>query len=730
MIVADAARKPAKENTITPEILEIIALLHHCGFMPQSIYSYTPSDEATSLQQPPTLHLLSSNILTSLSDAAWKAHEKSVVEEARAKGGAYAASRPEIPGSQYNVRIAGLGHEIWLELVLWSCLHGGWILDGASVLGAVARQKDPQRWPILSWREIVTPIVRAGQENSVDWNEVRYLLNSGTVYGNPTLNAEIRKKVRRTVSAEVVAAYADALINIVRVGVGVRGTAPGVIVQLLQTLKRFLETNNLSLGTMSWDSIILRIIESQGVDIEVEPGLAERIIDLSSPFGQEPGSTNSPARNEQWEPQPVYIHDGTAAPLGLTHRILQAYIRVGNLGGALRVLNALQKRTDQDKQRSIEAFFQKTKGLSVDPLNSALHPDPPSGLDFESQYAGIEYPNFFMQLPVTVLAPLLDLIVDAGALDFGTWLLRAQDVDGPVIPESLYADDVMAPALIRFAAAAQDKVLLRKIIDLESAKARGADRGKRSTRFSGQVLVSFLESQLESRNWEAAEKIMDVLLDTPSVSYTDLVAAMLARAMLRQARHAVFGNSDGQPRPLTRGEYGQAFVMLRRFVRKVYGIQNLPKKPLYSVLAVLASINKAWKSLCESLPPPTASRIKGEVVLSPRSFNTVLEGVVDAYIPREDQDPIRVAVRFKPDISTIRIILRKAVEEERKAANWATRQLRSLGLREGDIQEELKRSLRTEKVHDPVSESRAETEEGENEPEARDVDLSRGGETC
>ncbi|KAK6435702.1 hypothetical protein LTR95_008114, partial [Oleoguttula sp. CCFEE 5521] len=60
-------------GAMKPEVLEMIALVHHHGFMPASTYSYTPSDSPDAIQQPPTLHLLSSKIMTALSDAAWHA---------------------------------------------------------------------------------------------------------------------------------------------------------------------------------------------------------------------------------------------------------------------------------------------------------------------------------------------------------------------------------------------------------------------------------------------------------------------------------------------------------------------------------------------------------------------------------------------------------------------------------------------------------------------------------
>lgn len=44
---------------IQPEILEMIAFLHHKELMPLSIYGIRPSDDSTAIQQSPMLNILS-----------------------------------------------------------------------------------------------------------------------------------------------------------------------------------------------------------------------------------------------------------------------------------------------------------------------------------------------------------------------------------------------------------------------------------------------------------------------------------------------------------------------------------------------------------------------------------------------------------------------------------------------------------------------------------------------
>lgn len=744
MIIADAARAAKATDqgrNITPEILEIIALLHHHGIMPASIYSYQPSEDSTALRQPPTLHLLSSHILTSLTDAAWRAHETLVVEEAKARGGQYASLRPELPGSMYKVRVAGLGHEVWLELVLWSCLHGGWTLEGASILENIARQGAKGQWTVLSWRELVQPVIKAGQENDINWDEVRYLLNSGSVYGDPTSAQASKKRVKRTISGEVIAAFVDALVNSVRTSVGERGISPGAVLIILQSLKTLLERNNLSLGTTSWDAIVLRLIESQGIDIAKEPGVAEKILQLSPQFGQELDSANAPARTEDWQPLPVYTLDGTAAPLGVMHRILRSYIHVGNMGGALRVFTALQEMTDRNKQISIKNFFRRDKALERRLASEEL--------DFESHYSGIEYPGFFPQIPVTILAPFLDLVTEARAFDFGTWLLRSEDVDGPIISESMYSDLVMAPSLVRFASAIGDKAMLVKLLERQTTTDEGP------TKLPERTLLAFLDNQLITKNYKSVQTMLDIIAKNPQYSLNETTVASLIRAVLREPTPSDALAFDHE------SDLVKAFRNLWNSTKSQIREKNRSQlyPPFRTMLFVLASIDEKWADLCP---------LKGRqaYTLNNKSFNAILEGVLDSYgsergkgflsqfwspaldsfeLPSDFQDieerdgsvtrmsaetPGRYVSRvgtdrfafdvfgksfdkseagrpkigqvfgsFRPSTSTLRIILRKCLEEHEGLGRtqlssdleWAARRMKLLGLRNRDTREEIER---------------------------------------
>lgn len=589
------------EGVVKPEILEIIAYLHHQEIMPSSIYSQKPGTDHSAIQQPPTLHLLSSRILTSLSDAAWRAHERAVVEETKAQGGEYVPLRPEIPGMAYRVHVAGLRPEIWLELILWACLHGGWIVEGAAVLRAVYRQKPA--WKPLSWRSLVP-----SEESGVpDWDKLDYLFNTrSSATMDPPESPPL--DVSRTVSSEVINAYVDALLSVIDVGVGDRGAPPGHILSQMTLAKGFLGRSDLRLSGGSWDAVILRFVDSQAGN-PVQYNL-RRLAGLTPKFGHEVEAANASSL-------PDYVTDGSASFVGLCHRALHTEVRAGNVEGALRVFKLLQNTTDGNKRRSLEAFF-KT-------IQHAQEKDTaPNGADlFTSNYSRINYPAFDLQIPTTTLGPFLELVTDAQAYDLVKWLLYSKEIDGPLIGDHLYNDPAIAPALVKFATMTNDRALLSKLIDLRAQQNTVTGDGPT---LPNNVLRSFLDTQFSLRRWDAATRILELMNDLPSLSWNLVNLATLARTMLR-LRHAAKSGSVESERSLARAQDIFSEMVQGAHSRSLYKA-HFNAAQVSVLLAVLSAIDAYWARFCVDLRQP-----KGHLTfhLSAMPFNLVLEGVVEAH---------------------------------------------------------------------------------------------------
>ena len=582
MIIKDAT----ESTSIRLEILEILALLHNRGIMPESIYKYTPAQEHTAMRQPPTLHLLSSRILTSLSDAAWRAHEKRIVDEAREIGRSDSIIRPEIPGSVYRVRVGGLRHEVWLELILWACLQGGWLPYGASVLEATMESPKPYGWQALSWRELIHPPVKAGQERSINWEEVGYMVDTGGYADSPD-TVQQQAKVARTVSSEVVTAYLDGLISLVQIGVGRRGTASNFVVEYATKIKNFLLGRcSLGLEATSWDAIVQRIIESQTVNIADSPNLASKIIALSSSYGEEIHTKNSPTREEQWQPLAPYLVDGTAAILGVAHRIILANIRRGDLKAALQSFEYLQVKVDRNKRIALEEFFRTGKTERRPQKFNKI-----DKIDFSGPQSRPDYPTFFTQVPATTLAQLLDLVTDAGLVDFGKWLLYSNEPDGPTIHRGYYTNPVIAPALIRFATASRDRDLLESILQAIKLSAYKRDR-----HLAAPLLLSIMDSQLQLGEYSRAAVTLKSFSLHPLLTrgHVHNLVALMTRARLTAEYLPQLERSPDSRRQ----DLDQTRILFRRVAAGGIDTHPMLRQAVRDMLMVAACINEQWATLC------------------------------------------------------------------------------------------------------------------------------------
>ncbi|KAF2852189.1 hypothetical protein T440DRAFT_466896 [Plenodomus tracheiphilus IPT5] len=594
LILAASERSGTDGNTIMPHVLEIIAYLHHVGFIPESVYSYRPRSNDYTLQQPPTLHMLSSKILTALSDAAWKAHESSVKS---AKGGVKVSYflGHEIPGSRYKIVVSEVAPELWLELVLWSCLRGGWILDGAALLRRVALRRGEQKWALISWREIM----QAKEEKDSKTPAPSRIWNLFPRNADAAASPADRAQIRRTISGEVVSAFVDALVNHMRVGVGSRGTDPEVIIDLLKTLKDFLDTHNLSLGTTAWDSIMARLMESGGFDPEQRPELLMRIVGLAPGFGTEVTATNSSAAADADVP---FFFEPTTIPLSFLHRTMRAFIDIGDIKGAMTTLMLLQRHTDNNKQKSVQQFFEMLQRIPQ------LRRDEP----FTSSLPPVDFPAFDIKLPIPLLARLLDLITESKLFDVGRWLLFADDLDGPLIKPELRSHRNMAASVVRFGTLAGENELVLDIIK----KVGTWNQTHQQQRMPAEVLIALLCCQLKLRRWESVRGMQRYVEETLTFRPRPVIFSTFAAELLRTAQDTKEAKEQAK----------EAFSGLL-FAWEQLCMNNI-RNELYCILSIMSTVDNEWKEYCSRF---LAVSWRQAIELSTDDFNRMLGGVLDGY---------------------------------------------------------------------------------------------------
>ncbi|KAF2097302.1 hypothetical protein NA57DRAFT_41146 [Rhizodiscina lignyota] len=607
MILRAARADEAESERIMPYVMQILAILHHNDIIPASIYRSAPPGDQFSVHQPPLLHMLSSLILTSLSDAAWKAQESTNAARSKETGAQYRFLGRGMPGLAFRGQLPTLRHEVWLELILWSCLHGRWIEEGASILRDTEAQSEESPWSLICQTQKVVE-----SEETLTAQKASPLARLLGMSGEDKDDFG-SDRVEKTISTEVVTAFVDGMLNHIRVGVGNRGVQASVALHYIQDFKRMLDAHDMGLGVMSWDAVIVRFLESEGVNAELNPGLLRGILQLAQPFTREVKLQNTPTAIDVSHKRVPYMFDPSASALGLFHRSIRGFVTRGDASGALKTFEQLQNFTDRNKTAAIRNFFEHS--IHADFFSMPVD-------DFTSNVAELAktYPSFHPQLPPRVLADLLNLTTTSKAYDFGRWLLYSDDVDGPLITNSSYADDVFAAALVRFGTATRDKELLSRVIESQS---RASTLRHGHAQLNGRVMRAFLLSQIEFRRWESVENTLDQLRSRPDATWNVNTLAVLAREMLRMD---AVPESESPPAKIFLRLCQGFYTPIRRreeengWAKKVFAMD--------SILAFLSSLSPEWARLCKmgrrrSAPHPHHMNI--------HSFNNLLQGVADRF---------------------------------------------------------------------------------------------------
>ena len=682
---ADRAEEDETFDLIMFNVHRILAYLHHINVLPETIYNYKAADDQSVVQRPPTLSSFSSRIMTILSDAEWKAYEMSStvsLSESTKTGNIFG-----FPPSGLRPSIGKLDLEVWLDLVLWSCVEGGWITEGAWIVNEMMRRKGDQRWSAVNWHALHKPCVESDTWSRVKSEIARSRINQmgrGISIVGRLGGPDLVRIPPRTVSSEVVVALIDGLVNTTKRTVDLRSNGPAEIIQYLKACKSLLERKHFALDTNSWSAILLRLIESEGIHPETEPRVLEFLINLAPSYLKEIDPSNideSPGSSA-----PGYIADQSGFNVGLLHENLNTFSNRGDVQGALRTFRKLQALVDANRDKTIRA-------LTLD-----LSHQNPAEDDTELTLSGLDaISGVHLDIPVHVLAAFLDLVTDAKLFDFGRWLLRNDEIDGPIIMPEMYSNSSLQPPLLRFALATSDADLLDKVT-------KSLKRPLRAD-----VLKTLLHCQVAFQKWESVEELLAYIRgtknrgtnfqgtkfqgtkfeETKKVYWNAVDAMALARAVLRTEHDIKVGRMDKAH--LKSG----AYALLQNLLTGKYNTTNdasrlpdLRQIQLMNQLSLIfLTVPGSLSELATTLREP--SKMSARHFISSRAFNMLLEGVVENYgsiagrrlwhqwcrvvspntyqkLSQHPQDDRRVVV---PNLNMLRTILRPVLRARSSAGD-------------------------------------------------------------
>jgi hypothetical protein len=402
-----------ESQSIMDHVLDILAILHHNDTLPENTYWYSNSIEPTSLSQTPLLSVLSKEIFASILDAEWNLFQGELEEDAKFTS----AAQYPLPGFRFSETnnpngILPYAHSVWLELILWICLKGGWIIDGISILRQIIAFQGVNRWTAKSWHDMTS--------------------SKMAVCHIPD----------RTVSAELVTSYMDGLIRILDAKTLKWNQSGELAIEAFLELEQVLANADLPLTEKNWLGSRIHLHESSMMREDDNTNSA-RLLLANSIHKQSESHTPSPTTKSDAKPEDLDSNTDISIPSGdlrgvleLWHRTLTTEIDRGTL---INVKEALVARRLVQQQIS-------------------------------SNEAQSDHSN----MPEKLLKALIERIISENEADLGKEMLFLDKYPArPLVQYEAIQSQELAPSLIQYAVKFGDHSLLQSVLKAHSKPKSG-----------------------------------------------------------------------------------------------------------------------------------------------------------------------------------------------------------------------------------------------------------------
>ncbi|KAL8795138.1 MAG: hypothetical protein Q9182_007563 [Xanthomendoza sp. 2 TL-2023] len=613
---ADYELASVKARSIMACVLRILANLHNVGAVPLSIYTQNSAADPSVFQRPPTLYFWSLRMITDLADACFysmsprPSSDPTVAFTLQNTNDTSGNGSPEIALADIMPEVEP---QLWLDLVLWCCVDGGWITEAAELVHEMwTKSTEGRQYAVIDWhtlREQTAPKLpwTTRLRLAIKGSRIRDF-EAGASLGIHDERPSLLKPPERTVSSEVIAALVDALVNTTSSQPNIAGNKPSNVEKYISICKMMLDREELGPGSNSWNSIILRMYETLSSDPNVlETSILERVIGWSSLAL--PGQDSANSKYHFGSTGSIYVAEPSALVLGLLHRLLLEFALAGDFPAAVRIF----KRLQEDMHANRTSNFEKFKIMLAPEL-----PQDDAKAELRSTKQ-LEAPGPNLQLAPIILAPFLELITDAKDFDLGRWLLYSDELDGCTITPNMFTEAVLQPALIRFASAADDEHLL----DCVTRQLK--------TPLSEGVLRALLHHQIHRGYWQGVNEIFELFRDVDGLAWDATDVMVLAGAVLRLEK----SRPKGSPR---KSDALWPGALLQRLMRGQYNTAQDPSKArdfsqtrmLNQLARVIASVPS---ELSRNLTPFCGTRynqLSASCDVPPRAFNALLSSVAEA----------------------------------------------------------------------------------------------------
>ena len=655
-IVLDAACETdaSKCSLKLSYVREAIAHLHSINAVSKLLYEFDSDDTLAATRKPPLLSLLQSRILVSLTDSAWNASKS---ETRNGKAGGAESSPPsqiwDVQDDWYKPDVNPLRPELWLELILWSCVHDGHFAAALGLVSRIARASNTP-WHSVSWQEIESSVTDKPDKLS-SW----LLRLAGTAEGYES-SPPVITSPEHAVSREVVTSAFEGILNDFQR----HGAARASIQQLWDAwavCKDLSAVGSSIEDWMYWNSIIMRITDASRHKLRVEPRILTLAFDIARTFQEIALDTEISGDEQSWLADMEFNH---APPLSsILSWSLDGFFARKQIDGAMQLCREWRQTVDAFKERSFEN--ENDEGLdsqapTIEPHDNTDDIDPPA----------------FADIPPLTIAALLSVLSGA------RFQLKDPDIEGILAltggleeDSQVWANPSLWPPLLRFANATSNVDLLDNIYD----KINNLD-----TPPSTAILLELLHCQISYGEWERVRSLFAALAQTPNarvdVTHICMVARKIMLTEAEEPHSPSVKEGTGLLQALLSGAYtvsavhlgprGVGFTLLRKQLARI----------LWRTFGQCAKAGQRVYQLDRRAPT---------VIFPADAFNILLEAVATAKgsqpakvlfdrwcftpdMPAKDASRTRESVEraakccerpVLPDLQTVRILLAPAEAE-------------------------------------------------------------------
>ena len=483
-------------------VYQVIAHVHTEGAASPRIYRFDSSEVFPPICKPPYLHMMSSRIMAALSDAMWKITEPKLMGDAAMVAANYAYKGLEMPGSELNPRVQPLGPEVWLEFILWSCVHGSYLVEAGNLIQHASRQWGRQKWKTRGWGDLQEALNKKW-ENERDKSRLRQWFDR--IAGAREAYSEKPPVIvpgKKTLSREVVAAIAHGLVSADISGAD-RHQRVTSVWSTVQSCRSLVYGDLSSAEILFWDSVFFTLFEdSNGAGTSPGDGISRKL---------------ELAESTEWNQRATNTQECASLAYELAEN------RVSLLHPTL--LRALDQSVKNEDIPAVTKTFETLKAWVDSNINDLTDTD-----HFSKEGSTVSTLSLSNYVPSHIVGGLLDLVSRAKAHGLGRLLLPLLNpprgsniVHRPILSKSA----IVQNSLFRFANALGDE-------DLETSVMSGAIGSSSSSRVSDDLIRELLYSQSAASSWDNVETLLLHMQFERKTALSALDVAKIAALQIRR----------------------------------------------------------------------------------------------------------------------------------------------------------------------------------------------------